>query len=377
MSSSDWTKVTALGAPYALQGEDTQPPTGTKSRADHKFLSRRSVAPFFAAAIVDNGLPLKFPEDTEEDTELGLANRTAPRDPTPPYIPLAKSLQRTLEGLQSDRNIPRLPWHSTNFKASPDTEETFFTPATIPKSCWQQMREDKYSWCEPDMPPPIGVEGAPSGTSKTQGKPHKVYPWNEGRDSELHTLEAMARDGLRMANATIIAFAHLLNGTLNSEKEMSPHALRHTSFVVNDLVHVLAGQFGRLAYKIALNRKLNVSRSLNVRDQQELLQTDIGQDIFGGKWPDIQSKEKAARKETAQKKADADKERRARPTSFRPNQSRESFSRRPQPAQSQTQRPQQQQKQAPRKPAPPRREKTDKDRKGSRRPRGGGSGRRK
>ncbi len=216
------------------------------------------------------------------------------------------------------------------------------------------MRDDKFSWSEPDKPP--------------SAQPNKIYPWNEARDLELHSLEAMARDSLRMANATIIAYAHLLTGTLNPDKQISQQALPHTSFIVNDLVYVFAGQFGRLAYKIALNRKLNVVRSLNVRDQQELLETDIKR----GKWPEIQAKEKVAKKEASQKKAEEEKERRARVTSakthsFRSKQDRENVPRKSQPFQSQPQRAQtRQQKLA-------HRQDRDKD-KGPRHSRGGGSG---
>ncbi len=53
---------------------------------------------------------------------------------------------------------------------------------------------------------------------------------------------------------------------LDPTKQMTQQALQH-SFMVNDLVHVQGGQFARLAHRIALQRKLNVVRSLNVQDQ--------------------------------------------------------------------------------------------------------------
>ena len=121
------------------------------------------------------------------------------------------------------------------------------------------------------------IEGAAStSTGKfTSSKPHKIFPWNESRDTELHDLEALARDGLRQADASIIAFApefaHLLNGILDPQRAMTDQAKCHSLFTMNDFVHVTAEQFARIAQRIALHRKLNVIRSLNVADQSKLM----------------------------------------------------------------------------------------------------------
>ena len=369
-SEEIWRKVSSLGSPYELRQEDKASSGSTKSPpASLRYLVRRTAAPFFAAAIADNGLPLAFPPDDDQDKELGLANRAPPKEPPCPYIPLVSALRKTIEDLQSSRNVPRLPWHTTNFQAPPEVEKEFFSPAEVPRACWQQMKDDEYTWCRPEKAPPVGVEGAASGQSKPPAaRPHKIFPWNEARDTELYELEALARDGLRMANATMVAFAHVLNGALDPSKQMTQQAMQHSFFTVNDLVHVQAGQFARLAHRVALQRKLNVVRSLNVQDQQQLMKTKISQDIFGGQWPTLQAKEKEARKARAEKEAEKEKARKARQAaarnqSFR-DQPKEGSSRRGPDNSSHQQRPQQQQKKqqsAPRKSSA----RTDRDRKGN------------
>ncbi len=383
-SQEVWQKVSNLGAPYQLRQDDKAQPGSSRSPpASLKYLARRTVAPFFAAAIADNGLTLTFPPDDDQDLELGLANRNPPKEPPCPYIPLVKALRKTIEDLQSSRNVPRFPWHTSNFHAPPDVEKEFFSPAEVPRACWQQMKDDEYTWCKPEKAPPVGVEGASDGHAKPQAaKPHKVFPWNQARDTELYELEALARDGLRLSNATMVAFAHVLNGALDPTKQMTPQALQHSFFTVNDLVHVQAGQFARLAHRIALQRKLNVVRSLNVQDQQQLMKTKISQDIFGGQWPSLQAKEKEARKAKAEKEAEKEKARKARQSaarnqSFR-DQPTETSQRRGSDGPGQQQRRQQPQKQqsAPRK-APKKQDRDHKDRKeGNRRGKKGGGGRR-
>ena len=159
-------------------------------------------------------------------------------------------------------------------------EKEFFTPTEVPKTCWQQMKDDAYSWCQPEKAPPAGVEGAAS-TAHGSSKPYKVFPWNEAQDTELHKLEALVWDGLCLANATMIAFAHLLNGSLDPVRAMSQAAQCHTFFTVNDLVHTQASQFARISHRIALQRKLNVVKSLNISDRNQLMNTRITSDIFG------------------------------------------------------------------------------------------------
>ena len=303
-SSEVWHKVTKLGIPYEVHEEDRL--AAAKSNTS-RYLSAKTSAPFFAAAMVDANMELSFPPEEEEDQELGMASRTTPKTTPRPYIPVLKSLQTNVRQLQSSLNVPRHKWHADNFPAPPEVEKEFFQPAEVPKSCWQQMRDDAFSWCHPQKDPPAGVEGADS-SKPGPSKPHKVSPWNESRDTELFKLEALSRDGLRLANASMVAFAHLLNGSLDPSKQMSEKARKHAFYTVNDLIHVQASQFARISHKIALLRKLNVARSLNISDQGSLMNTKISSDLFDGKWPEIQAKELEARKQ----RADKEKQRRAK-----------------------------------------------------------------
>ena len=386
LSSQTYHKVCALGNPYELPTDDgasTSLARGRDSAASLLYLSSKASAPFFAAAIADANMDLSFPEEEEHDQELGMACRAPPKEAPRPYIPVLKSLQANVRQLQKSCNVQRVKWHKTNFQAPPEAEKEFFMPTEVPKSCWQQMKDDAYSWCRPEKAPPAGVEGAASTASKPgPSKPHKVFPWNEARDTELHELEALARDGLRIANATMIAFAHLLNGSLDPTKLMSQAAQRHTFFTVNDLVHTQASQFARISHRIALQRKLNVVRSLNISDRNRLMNTRITSDIFGGEWPAIQAQEAELRKKKAEKEAEKEKKRRAQQAaasknqSFRAKQQENKNQRKDSGQQQQQQQPRPPpQKSAPRKPAPRQDNKKDKD--GGHRNKGGGGGRRK
>ena len=210
LSTQTWRKVCNLGNPYELpteKGASTSLAKGRDSATALLYLSSRASAPFFAAAIADANMTLSFPEEEEQDQELGLACRAPPKEAPQPYIP-SSNLSRPTSG------------SCRNFQASPEAEKEFFTSTEVPKTYCQQMRDNAYSWCQPEKAPPAGVEGAAS-TAYGSSKPQKVFPWNEARDTELHELEALARDGLRLANATMIAFAHILNGSLDPVTAMS------------------------------------------------------------------------------------------------------------------------------------------------------------
>ena len=312
VSPETWKRIADLGQPYDLQEEDRSSMVGQDKPGTQplRYLSAKASAPFFAAALHDANMPVTFPtEEDITDKELGMANRAPEKRPPRPYVPVVRSLQNYIKKLRSTCNIPRLKWPANSFPAPPEADKEFFQPTEVPKACWRQMQEDAYSWCEPDKAPPAGVEGAASTSSQksASSKPHKIFPWNESRDTELHDLEALARDGLRLANASIITFAHLLNGSLDPKRTMTIQAKRHTLFTMNDLVHVTAEQFARIAQRLALHRKLNVTRSLNVADQGKLMTMPMSSDIFGGKWPEMQAAESESRK----KKAEKDKERKA------------------------------------------------------------------
>ena len=158
-------------------------------------------------------------------------------------------------------------------------------------------------------------------------------------------------------------------------------AQRHTFFTVNDLVHTQASQFTRFSHRIALQRKLNVVRSLNVSDRNRLMNTGITSDIFGGEWPAIQAQEAELRKKKAEKEAEKEKKWRAQQAAASKNQSfrakqQENKNQRKDSGQQQQQQPRPPpQKSAPWKPGPRQDNKKDKD--GSHRNKSGGGGRRK
>lgn len=311
VSPETWKKVANLGRPYHLHEEDKTAGQDRPGNQPLRYLSARTSAPFFAAALHDANMPLTFPkEEDPADTELGMANRAPEKKPPRPYVPVVKTLQTYVKKLRGTCNIPRLKWTANSFPAPPEADKEFFQPTEVPKACWQQMQDDAYSWCQPEKAPPAGVEGAASTSTHklTSSKPHKIFPWNESRDTELHDLEALARDGLRLANASIIAFAHVLNGVLDPQRAMTDQAKRHSLYTMNDFVHVSAEQFARIAQRTALLRKLNVIRSLNVADQSKLMSSPMTHDIFGGKWPELQAAELERRK----KKAEKEKEKKAK-----------------------------------------------------------------
>ena len=99
LSSQTWRKVCNLGNPYELPTDEGASISSAKSRdwaASLLYLSSRASAPFFAAAIPDANMTLSFPEEEEQDQELGLACRASPKEAPRPYIPVLKSLQTNI-----------------------------------------------------------------------------------------------------------------------------------------------------------------------------------------------------------------------------------------------------------------------------------------
>lgn len=300
-------QIRGLGEPYALELPEE---SGGKGEDHWRYLSPEVSAPFFAAALIDAKMPVEFPKTEEaEDPELGLARRSTPPKPPRPYIPMVKDLQKYIRSLQDQKSAPRIKWVERSFVAPPEMEKEFFVPPPVPEDCWQQMSLDRYSWCRPDQNPPEGVEGSGpaqiKGPAKAKETPHKVLPWDISRDRELRDLEALARDGLKVANAALITFAHLINGTLDPSRVMSKEAQRRTLFTLKDLEHVSAEHFARLAHRLAMQRKINAVRALSLTRPREFLATPIGPDLFGGKWTELHNLEKERRKA----RAEADKER--------------------------------------------------------------------
>ena len=107
----------------------------------------------------------------------------------------------------------------------------------------------------------------------------------------------MARDGLRASNSSLLAFAHLINGRLDKKKAMQPEAEKRCLYTLRDLLHVLAEQYARLAFGLAIHCKQNAIKALNLADKASLSKTPVTTDLFGGKWPTFKEAELTRRKE--------------------------------------------------------------------------------
>lgn len=302
MDAATHSRVRQLGDPFALNPQDDTQQGSTEDEQPLKFLSPKVAAPFFAAAMIDAGMPLQFPEDKSSSSqELGWASKSREVKRSPrPFLPLLQYLQDFITGMQGNksRGKDRVGWVARSFRAPPDMESKFLRPAEVPMACWQQMADDTFTWCVPDKTPPEGVEG--SGAGAKPQKPHKIFPWNQDRDKELRNLETLARDGLRLANASLITFAHLMNGLLDPARSLSEDAKRRSLFTLRDLEYVAAEHFARLAQRLAVLRKLNACRALNLLEPAKFMETPIGPDIFGGKWEELHAEEVKRRKERAQ-----------------------------------------------------------------------------
>ena len=186
-------KIRSLGDPYATN-KVPQAQSETGQDPPLRFLSPEVSAPFFAAGMLDAGIPVHFPPGRR-----GGGRRV--RKPIRPWITMTQSLQGYVRELQqAGRPPPRKTWIAKSFPASPEAAAEFFTPPLIPTDCWRQMEADQ-NWCRPDKAPPPGIEGGAPSTKPPQ--PHKVFKWNEPRARELRELEQMARDGLRASNSSL------------------------------------------------------------------------------------------------------------------------------------------------------------------------------
>ena len=173
-----WKKVVDLGRPYHLKEEDKTAGQDRQGNQPLRYLSAKTSAPFFAAALHDANMPLTFPaEQDSADTEFGMANRAPEKLPPRPYVPVVvKTLETYIKKLRDTCNIPRLKWAANSFPAPPEADREFFQPTEVPKACWQQMQDDAYSWCQPERAPPAGVERAASTSTYkfTSSKPQDL-----------------------------------------------------------------------------------------------------------------------------------------------------------------------------------------------------------
>jgi uncharacterized membrane protein YgcG len=251
--------------------------------------------------MLDAGIPLQFPEEKPDPAteQLGMASRSQDtKKMARPYIPVLSFLQSYIAKIQKTKGKDRVKWVERSFPAPPQMEAQFLRPAPIPSSCWQAMTDDSFTWCVPDKTAPPGVEGGSTAAAKPQ-KPHKVFPWNQERDAELRNLEALARDGLRLANASLLTFAHIMNGVIDPAKTLSPEAHKRSLFTLRDLQYVNAEHYARLSHRLAMLRKLNACRALNLLNPEPFMKTPIGPDLFGGQWESLHTEDLKRRKDRA------------------------------------------------------------------------------
>lgn len=294
-------KIRKLGEPFHLD-----PPSGPTDGSDPdslrelRFLKPAVAAPFFAAVLVERDMRVSFPEEAKsKDDKMGLAgNRLNKSQPTPrPLIPLVPYFEEYCEDLVN-KNQPgpqRINWVRQTFKAPKDHEEKFFTPPLVPSEAWSNMLSDQGSWTHPEKSAPAGVEGG-SGAA-TAPKARKVPPWNKGRDTELSGLESLARDGMRLANASLLTFSHLMNGLLGDHARMEKDNLLRTMYTLKDLQYCTGEHFCRLSSQLAHLRRLNALEALNLANPAPFKECKFGPDLFGGKFKELHAADVAARKQ--------------------------------------------------------------------------------
>lgn len=304
-------RIRQLGEPYALAPEDPPPDATTPAgQKPLRFLNPTVAAPFFTAIMLERNIPIQWPESTPEVDELGEAGYRTNRTEKPrPFIPLLSHFRKFCDTLTS-KNQPgprRLPWVERTLRAAPEIEKKYFRPAPVPEEAWPHMQYDAGTWANPDRPPPAGVEGG-SGSAARKERPHRVAPWNQKRDAELGGLETLARDGMRLANASLLTFAHLMNGCLDpAQSRMSTESRHRTLYTLRDLTYCTGEHLCRLAHQLAHLRKINATNALNLLNPQQFIDTPIGPDLFGGEFKRLHDEDVANKKAKAARERQKDK----------------------------------------------------------------------
>ena len=133
VSPETWKKVVHLGRLYHLQEEDKMAGQDRQGNQPLRYLSAKTSAPFFAAALHDANMPLTFPaEQDSADTELRMANWAPEKRPPRPYVPVVKTLQTYIKKLRGTCNIPQLKWVANSFPAPLEADREVFQPTEVP-----------------------------------------------------------------------------------------------------------------------------------------------------------------------------------------------------------------------------------------------------
>ena len=271
------------------------PPSGEAPRVLSATVSR----PFWEKVLSDAGLPVEFLPVQQPHTSLGVAERFKYRQQPVqvPALPLAPSTREVINGLHVSGKVGRAPWVPRVLPCREEDKDVFETPL-CPEACFDQMEEDKSSRCFPLRPTPKGVES--SGPPRASRVPFQVGAWNRGRDDELRKLESLARDGIRVANAQLLAFAHLANSLISPDRALSSEERGLTVEVMRDLSHTTSDHFVKIVEQSVVARRLNATQALNFADRTPLLSAPLGSDLFGGLWPSEAEKNVELRKRKAE-----------------------------------------------------------------------------
>ncbi len=293
-------KIRRLGDPFHLDPPGVQSDGMDQDSArDLKFLKPSVAAPFFAAVLVERDIKVTFPDDSKaKDDKLGLAGNRTNKSPLPPrpLIPLVPYFEEFCDDLV-ERNQPgpqRLNWVRQTFRAPQEHEDKYFTPPLVPAEAWTHMQIDQGSWSVPEKSAPAGVAGG-SGAAKSE-RPRRIPPWNRRRDQELSGLESLARDGMRLANASLLTFSHLMNGIATDSSTMTKENKLRSLYTLKDLQYCTGEHFCRLSSQLAHLRRLNAMAALNLTDPQPFKDSRMGPDLFGGRFKELHTADVALRK---------------------------------------------------------------------------------
>lgn len=155
--------------------------------------------------------------------------------------------------------------------------------------------------CVPLQPPPKGVESAAS--NRRASSPFTVGYWNRTRDEDLRRVEALARDGMRLANAQLLSFAHVANSLRVPGAALAGAEMTQSLEMLRDITHAVGDHFIRIAEQSLQSRRSIALQAVGVADQARLLGAGLGTDLFGGEWPAAGEAETARRKRSAEQAA--------------------------------------------------------------------------
>ena len=277
---------------------EVAPPTVEKFP---QVLSPVNARLFWEKVLTDAGLPIEYAPSVEQSFSLGVLERSS-RQPmaSVPFIPIADSIKVSVEDTHKSAKVGRMSWVQRVLPVS-EGDSSFFTTPLCPEACFSRMEEDKHSFCVPLRPTPQGVES--SGPPRKSMPPFKVGAWNRSRDEDLRKVESLARDGLRVSNAALLALAHLANSIQIPGREISVEERTRTIEVLRDLSHTSIDHYVRIIEQSIVSRRMVAAQAVNLADRAGLLAAPLGPDLFGGQWSAAAEAETAFRKRKADQAA--------------------------------------------------------------------------